>query len=528
MTRRQTKEQELGELGEAQVSARFKKYKWPNGRVEPDLGEDLLIRIYEQGHATGLTFLAQVKSTDDLDSYTLKKSGDISYPIEIKDLLHWEVSTTPVFLFVWDVTRESGVWVAIADAIKALDEDKPGWREIKKKRSEPEVKVRISASQMTSDEGLVILRLFVLKHCAGQVENWYLKNFSFDFPQTSEGQDAMEKFLRAQDTGESVSFPGEFMKVSERDARLLGPVNSWKSTVSVGTEPSKESFPFKLEVKSPEGNLFEIPYLDLRVIRKGRKQTTYANYHEATPFSPERKATPFCFDLTDGQSQDHLNINLSTKGSYPTAEEARAALPFLNAFARGGQFRWTALANPNPHQRKWHDLPNSGEGFHALYGSWIEALCVIQERFGCTFTLPDWRISSEDAVTLEHVLAAIATGRVFSSDEEVRLQLVKAKVLRQNKEQLVGMFELLRQTGGHCDLADIIPNDCRQLLGVEVCLGRCQRRSNGRISGTVDDLENTIAKAMANDEISIELLDVLVVYDYSPSASELLEEEPQP
>ena len=525
MTRRQTKEQELGELGEAQVSARFKKYKWPNGRVEPDLGEDLLIRIYEQGHATGLTFLAQVKSTDDLDAYTLKKSGDISYPIEIKDLLHWEVSTTPVFLFVWDVTRESGVWVAIADAIKALDEGNPGWREIKKKRSEPEVKVRVPASQMTSDEGLVILRLFVLKHCAKQIESWYLKNFSIDFPQTPEGQGAMEEFLRAQNTGESLTLPGEFMKVSERDARLLGPINSWETTISMGTEPSKEPFPVKLEVKSPEGNLFEIPYLDLRVVKKGRKQTTFANYHAATPFSPERKATPFCFELVDGQTQDHLNINLSTQGSCPIAEEVRAALPFLNAFARGGQFRWTALANPHPHQRKWHDLSNTSEGFHALYGSWIEALCVIQEKFGCTFTLPDWRISSEDAATLEHVLAAIATGRVFSSDEEVHLQLVKAKVLRQNKKQLAGMFELLRRTGGHCDLTDSIPNDCRQLLGVEVCLGQCQRRSNGRISGTVEDLERAIAKAKANDEISVELLDVFVVYDYSLSVSSSPEEE---
>lgn len=515
--RRRTKEQEIGDLGESQISTRFKKCNWPNGRVEPDLGEDLLIRIYEGGHSTGLTFLAQVKSTDDLGKYTLK-NGDISYPVEVKDLLHWEVSTTPVFLFVWDVTREAGHWISVPDAISALDKDNPGWRGQSTRRSKLKVSVHVPAANTTDDQGLVILRLFVLQHCERQLESWYLKDFSIQFPDTPEGEAHRQEYLRSQASGETVEFPGRYVKVSERDARVLGPVNSWPSTVRMGSQPSTEIRPVKLEVREPDGTVHTVPFLEMRAVKMGTEWTTFSNGHNETPFSPERKATPFRFDMVMGQGQDHYHVNLSTEGSCPTAGELRAALPFMNAFLRGGQFRWTLLSNPHQHERQWHDFPASNHGFSPLFQTLIEALCLIEEKKGCAFTVPDWHISQQDADAIQHILGAISTQRVDSSREQVNLQLAKGKHLRQNEERVRAMLDRWRRSGGYCEFGEIVENDSRELLGVQVELGRCVRQAGGWLGRPMDELEHAIAKAKANEAISVPLLDVRVVHKYLPGS----------
>ncbi len=52
--------------------------------ITPDLGEDILVRIYYKGVSTGLSFYIQLKSVDSVEKHLLK-SGDISYPFEVKD-----------------------------------------------------------------------------------------------------------------------------------------------------------------------------------------------------------------------------------------------------------------------------------------------------------------------------------------------------------------------------------------------------------------------------------------------------------
>ena len=122
-----------------------------------DLGEDLLVRIYENGASTGLTLFVQLKSTQDLNKHTVH--GDlISYPIEVKDLLHWQDSTTPVFIVVWDVNRQAGKWISVEETLRDLGVRKAGWE------SQTEVRVHIPVSHEVDVTGLQNIRRLVADH----------------------------------------------------------------------------------------------------------------------------------------------------------------------------------------------------------------------------------------------------------------------------------------------------------------------------------------------------------------------------
>jgi len=361
---------------------------------------------------------------------------------------------------VWDVNCEAGYWVAVPDAIASLDKINPTWRDQKEQQSEPTVMVRLPSAHTTNDDGFLLLRLLVVKHCFPQVRNWYLKNLSLEFPKTPEAQADLEKFLHNQATGETVTISGEYRKLSDRDARVLGPINSWPSTLTVGTEPSKEIFPVKLEIMASDGTIAEVPYLELRLVKRGHEQTTFSNYHAATPFSKERTATPFCFSLVLERGRDDYNISFTTQGSRPTAKEARAALPFLNAFVAGGKFRWTLLSNPNQRERSWHEFAPSGKGYSAYFSWLLDVLCLIEDKVGCTFTLADWHISLKDADIIKHILGAIATGRVFRDDHVVHLRFKKVALLRRSKSRMEALLNDLRHHAGYTELVDEIEDDC--------------------------------------------------------------------
>lgn len=46
------------------------------------------MRIYDDGESTGLDFFVQLKSTEG--RAPLKRQEKLSYPLEVKDLKHWE------------------------------------------------------------------------------------------------------------------------------------------------------------------------------------------------------------------------------------------------------------------------------------------------------------------------------------------------------------------------------------------------------------------------------------------------------
>jgi hypothetical protein len=99
----------------------FLSLGWTTEILDKDYGEDLLVRIFDQGNATPYTFYVQAKSVESLKRHTRKDGSYIRYPIDFEHLRHWNDFWDPVFLMLWD--RETNVvyWDMVQDAEMPLD-----------------------------------------------------------------------------------------------------------------------------------------------------------------------------------------------------------------------------------------------------------------------------------------------------------------------------------------------------------------------------------------------------------------------
>jgi hypothetical protein len=76
---RYSPQQQQENISRKQFEEFLEQHQWITNDVVPDLGEDILVRIYDKGISTGLSFYVQLKSTSNLKKH-LPKSGAISYP----------------------------------------------------------------------------------------------------------------------------------------------------------------------------------------------------------------------------------------------------------------------------------------------------------------------------------------------------------------------------------------------------------------------------------------------------------------
>ena len=228
--KRVTGSQQIGEIGEGQLTLHFKAFGWQPRALKPDLGEDVIVDIYDEGASAGLAFYAQVKSSPKLSSYKLK-NGDYSYAIETKDLNdHWRDYFPPVVLVLWDTKKLNGYWVAIEDVLKTLDKEAPEWAKLKR------VKVCVPKSNTLDEIGLKQLRHRVVAIMLPVISKGkeLQGTLRFRFGDDMEGQSQHEAILRHQATGEEVTLNSKYLreiKFSDWYERKMG-----KPEVPSGTE----------------------------------------------------------------------------------------------------------------------------------------------------------------------------------------------------------------------------------------------------------------------------------------------------
>ncbi len=177
---RYSPEQQQEDRSEGQLKDRCAEFGWPLDRVNRDLGEDLRVRIYDEGASTGLSFHVQVKST--ADSAALKRSATLICDLEVKALLHWEVSATLVVLVVWDVKMRTGWWRPIPEIIKDLDATTKGWRNKKT------AAVSLPIANGTDEAGLRLLRHAVAGHTRPLVQGDKSFALSMSLAPTEDGR----------------------------------------------------------------------------------------------------------------------------------------------------------------------------------------------------------------------------------------------------------------------------------------------------------------------------------------------------
>lgn len=142
----------LEDLSRSKISEIFSSIGWTVEKLDQDYGEDLLVRIFENGEATPWSFFVQLKATDKIGSYTSSDGQEISYPITVGHAKHWDNFWEPVILIVFDAPSQTSYWGMIQNILKKQKQTQ--LKNIKK------LKIKIPTSNTLDEEGLK--RIFLL------------------------------------------------------------------------------------------------------------------------------------------------------------------------------------------------------------------------------------------------------------------------------------------------------------------------------------------------------------------------------
>lgn len=247
-------------------------------RILVDVGEDLFVQVYDDGVASGLSFLLQLKSCTNLESLKVNKGAAVSYQFEVADLEHWEPQSPPVVLMVWDVVLESGVWFDVPGALADLDKRSPRWRK------QASANIHLPSSNSTDSHGRAALRRRIGHLTLPLVSRNKQLELSptFEFPRDADGNAAFHALEQALDYGETATIPGKYItafKASPWWERAMGPMPVPES-ITIFSSKVDQSLRMRLSATGPDRQS-ELK-VHLQRLRAGRRLIALRNEHQGT------------------------------------------------------------------------------------------------------------------------------------------------------------------------------------------------------------------------------------------------------
>lgn len=119
MTKR-TKAHEIGDQAILYLISEFGKQGWTSEEVSRDYGEDLYVRIFEDGDATNKFFHVQSKATSNLERYQ-KEGGEFSFPFTVNHIRSWLSFRHPVLVTLFDAKAGVAYWLDVKDGVQGKD-----------------------------------------------------------------------------------------------------------------------------------------------------------------------------------------------------------------------------------------------------------------------------------------------------------------------------------------------------------------------------------------------------------------------
>lgn len=142
-------------ISEDQIREYFHRIEWEVDRFGKDYGEDLFIRIFEEGAFTGKAFFVQLKGTNNIQQYALQ-TGVFSYSVDVVNLLQWHRNLFPVIFVLWDIEQRVGYWLHIKSYVDKKLKKEPLWL----KNEEGTRKIHLPSDQIIpQDEDNALLTL---------------------------------------------------------------------------------------------------------------------------------------------------------------------------------------------------------------------------------------------------------------------------------------------------------------------------------------------------------------------------------
>jgi hypothetical protein len=277
---RYSPQQQQENISRKQFEEFLEQHQWITNDVVPDLGEDILVRIYDKGISTGLSFYVQLKSTSNLKKH-LPKSGAISYPFEVKDLEHWEGQAIAIILVVWDIRQKRGWWIWINQAIEYLTRENPNWRQ------KDTVNVHIPSDNEFNEASLARLRQLMADIYYPIISKGRELTIQakFSFPKTPDGIAKYIELKRHFAAGDEVELDGKYIEIFDFPdwwKRLYGEIDSATMYLKISPTQTKSPIPTQIEFLSEFGQE-KIPYVELWNVKQGEEEITFTNEKQNIP-----------------------------------------------------------------------------------------------------------------------------------------------------------------------------------------------------------------------------------------------------
>lgn len=411
--KRNTKQQQQERLSKDQFKEFVHSLGWIVNDIDDDMGEDLIVDIWEEGEWTGISFRVQLKSVINLthSSYRLK-DGTISYPVKTKDLIHWNNVPTPIYLIVWDIAQKTGYWIRIDEAIDKLRERLPDWQ----KRTK--VRVRIPAENITNKKSFTRLHFDLVNYFLPIVAKGKEGTFEakFTFPPDDSGRKALESFQQHLSMGESVTIDGKFIKhfsFPDYLGKLIGKELTPKQ-LEIKPGPPRKRVPTKLCAVTDNGETACLPYIELWVMKSGFDGGVLANDAQQHPLH-------ITIILQKSTQLATLHIDLRTF----TTNVCRAynVIRFFDVLSRGGALEITLLETDDILTSNFS--PGRISPPHPWLLDILEKLCQISKKTKTRLLLDEgWSITPEEVEKIHTAYEAVTKGRIEYQGVQITLTLI--------------------------------------------------------------------------------------------------------
>ena len=467
----------------------LERHEWVTTDVTPDLGEDFLVRVYENGISTGISCYIQLKSINNIEALRLK-SGDVSYTFEVKDLEHWESQGVPVLLVIWDVNTGNGYYLWVSDAIKQLSSRKQLWR------SQTNARIHFPYTKVFDENALKNVRHDLAIHFNSIIsrDKDLVINAVFKFPTSGEGAAKMAEFERFIGAGNEVELDSAYISKFEFPdwwTTLHGEIEI--AHLTMGPARYEQTTSFQIRFHSMQAEVVTLTNVALRMEKGGEKEVTFSNVQQETFYT-----TRLVINKETNEYQLRVTFNFENIDGY----DARDALQIMRFVSEG-----CTVVVRNLEIKEEFQFPvskDSSVGPPRDIVNFIHKLCRVQDEMGMTFTLRGDTFSSKDLAVVDELTTIFSMGR-FEYKSGYRIKLAKPTI---------GFLLALLERENPLNLRAISDEVSVTLLNKTVSLGPATVYIEGMWEASVDEVKSWLESATDDDVYNVNIPRAVVTQVY--------------
>jgi hypothetical protein len=334
--------------------------------------------------------------------------------LKLKDLKHGEKFSLPVVLVVWDVNIRQGRWYTIKELISSLNQNNPNWRKNKR-----DVQVYIPWENGTDNDGLRQLKAKIGKHVYPLIS--FGKDLSLTmklaFPKTPDGLMLQKAFDLHIKEGEPVTLEGgviQELKFSDWWETWFGGFDVKEAEIQIGQNALQHPIPITFKIIPKNGEAVSLPKLEFRLIRSGTELIRFSNEHTECPLMLN-------FSLRKEANLLRGNITYRFRHVGGDPDEIMDFLDFTKAIASGGKLKIEFHDSNQSYSTEFQSVLNTGPNL-AFY-ELVQKLCVVEDRTGHFFRIPNEGISQKDANAIFELFDIVEQGVVRYIDSTMSLEI---------------------------------------------------------------------------------------------------------